>query len=336
MRISLVKPALLAIALCAMAPAAFAETITVYTAYEEDEAAAFLAKAKEAMPDIDVNLLRLSTGDLVARIISEEANPRHDVIWGMAATSIVDPRILGTLEPYAAKGIETVPAAFRDPENRWFAVTGYMAAFCVNKERIERLKLPMPTSWEDLTKPEFKGEVVMPNPASSGTGYLQISSLLQMMGPEKGWDFISRLDKNIAQYIKSGSKPCTLASQGEYAVGVSFDLRAIKDMAEGYPIQMVIPSEGAGNELEANGLVKTSQHKEAAKRFLDWTLTPEAASTYYSWKAIVTVPGGTMPQRFVDAGLPSDVSKVLFKTDFARAGQERSDIIATWQKRFER
>ncbi|KTT45908.1 iron ABC transporter substrate-binding protein [Pseudomonas oryzihabitans] len=326
----------LSLALLTFAGAALAETITVYTAYEEDEAAAFLAEAKKAMPDLDIQMLRLSTGDLVARILSEQANPRHDVIWGMAASSMVDPRISATLEPYQPKGIDAVPKQFRDPNNKWFAVTGYMAAFCVNNERLKQKGLPMPTSWKDLTAPAFKGEVVMPNPASSGTGYVQIASLLQMMGPEKGWSFLDALDKNVAQYIKSGSRPCNVASSGEYTVGLSFDLRAIKNIAEGYPITMVIPSEGAGNELETNGLVAASKHQEAAKRFLDWTVSPAAANAYYKWKAIVTIPGGEMPKNFRDAGLPADVSKVLYPVDFAKASADRAETIATWQKKYER
>jgi iron(III) transport system substrate-binding protein len=74
---------------------AWAGTITVYTSYEEDELAAFLDKMKQDLPDIEVNVLRLSTGDLGARMLAESANPQHDVIWGWAATHIVDPRILG-------------------------------------------------------------------------------------------------------------------------------------------------------------------------------------------------------------------------------------------------
>ena len=110
-------------------------------------------------------------------------------------------------------------ARFRDPDNRWFAVTGYMAAFCVNNEVLAAKDLPMPASWEDLLNPVYRGEVVMPNPASSGTGYLQIASLLQMKGEDAGWQYLDGLDENIAQYIKSGSRPCNVASEGEYAIG---------------------------------------------------------------------------------------------------------------------
>lgn len=313
-----------------------ADTITVYTAYEEDEAAAFLAEAKKALPDVEVKLLRLSTGDLAARIIAESGNPQHDVLWGFAVTSMVDPRISGGLEAYKPTGVDAIPARFRDPGDKWFAVTGYMAALCVNKERIAAKGLKMPKSWADLTDPSFKGEVVMPNPASSGTGYIQINSLLQMMGEDKGWAFLDALDKNVAQYIKSGSKPCNAASAGEYAVGASFELRAIKNIAEGFPIAMVIPSEGAGNELEANALVAGSKNKAAAKKFLDWTVSKDAANAYFNWKAIVTIPGGKMPDKFKAAGLPEDVAKVLFPVNFTAAANDRTRIIETWQKKYNR
>ncbi|HEX5079909.1 MAG TPA: ABC transporter substrate-binding protein [Geminicoccaceae bacterium] len=319
-----------------MFAAAQADEITVYTSYEEDELAAFLGAMKEDIPDLQVNVLRLSTGDLAARMLAESANPQHDVIWGWAVTYMVDPRILDMLEPYQPAGIDKVPARFRDPDGRWFAVTGYMAAFCVNNEVLERKNLPMPTSWQDLLNPAYKGEVVMPDPASSGTGYLQIASLLQMKGEEAGWQFLKDLDGNIAQYIKSGSRPCNSASQGEYAVGASFALRAIKNIIEGYPITMVIPAEGAGHELEAHGLMKTSKNKEAAKRFLDWTLSDRAVQEYYDWKEIVTIQGGAMPETFKEAGMPADVGSVMYDMDYAWSANNRDRVLERWQAEFER
>ena len=332
----LIRAATACAALAMLVVTARADEITVYTSYEEDELAAFLEAMKEDLPDLEVNVLRLSTGDLGARMLAEAQNPQHDVIWGWAVTHMVDPRILEMLEPYQPAGIEKVPERFRDPQGRWFAVTGYMAAFCVNNEVLERENLPMPTSWEDLLDPVYKGQVVMPNPASSGTGYLQIASLLQMKGEDEGWQFLEGLDQNIAQYIKSGSRPCNVASEGEYAIGASFALRAIKNIAEGYPITMVIPAEGAGHELEAHGLMKTSQNKEAAKRFLDWTLSDRAVDEYYDWKEIVTIAGGSMPQAFKDAGLPDDIGSVMYEMDYAWSAANREAILERWQRDIER
>ena len=156
---------------------------------------------------------------------------------------------------------------------------------------LKKNNLPMPTSWQDLLNPVYKGQIVMPNAASSGTGYAQVVSLLQMKGEEKGWQYLKDLDKNIAQYIKSGSRPCKAAATGEYAIGVSFAFSGVKQIMEGYPIKLVIPSEGAGFETEVSALMKTSKNKDDSKQFLDWLLTLDAAKLYGERAEMSSVPG---------------------------------------------
>lgn len=316
--------------------ASHAGTITAYTSLEEDDVRVYLESFSAAHPDITVDVLRLSTGDLGARMLAEKGNPQHDVIWGWAVTQMVDPRILEMIEPYEPKGLDKVNDVYKDAKGRWFATTGYLAGFCVNKEVLQKKGLPMPTSWQDLLNPVYKGELVMPNPASSGTGYLQISSLLQMKGEEEGWKFLEELDKNMAQYIKSGSKPCKVAAAGEYAIGASFAFSAVKQIMTGYPLALVIPSEGAGYELEASALMKTSDNKEDAKKFLDWLLTLDAAKLYGERAAMSSVPGSKPPAEVLAAGLPEDVPSVLYKMDFEWSASNKERILAEWQKKIER
>ncbi|MGH2522369.1 MAG: ABC transporter substrate-binding protein [Anaerolineales bacterium] len=318
--------------LALVAAAAQAGTITAYTALEENEIAEYIAVAKKELPDVDVKVLRLSTGDLGARLLAEAANPQHDVIWGWAITNMLDPRITALMEPYAAKGVDKLPAAYKAPDNKWFSATGYMAAFCVNTEVLKAKNLPMPTSWKDLAKPVYKGEVVMPNPVSSGTGYLQVAALLQSQGTEKGWQFLKALDGNVAQYIKSGSRPCKAARSGEYAIGASLAFAAIQSIEEGFPIKMVIPSDGAGYEIEASALMKSSKNKVDARRFLDWTLSPAAVALYGKYKEIVPITGAPRSKAAQTAGLPADLAKVLYPMDFARSAKERDSTLGAWQK----
>ena len=332
---------LLANALCIIAlwtgtNAARAGEITAYTALEEDDVKVYLDAFQKAKPGIKVNILRLSTGDLIARILAEKSNPRHDVIWGVALTQMVDPRILEMAEPYKPAGADQMKAQFRDPQNRWFATTGYFAGFCVNTEVLQKKNLPMPASWQDLLKPEYKGQIVMPNAASSGTGYLQVVSLLQMKGEEKGWQFLKDLDKNMAQYIKSGSRPCKMAATGEYAIGVSFAFSGVKQIMEGYPIKLVIPSEGAGYEIEVSMLMKTAKNKEDSKQFFDWLLTLDAAKLYGERAEMSSVPGAKATEAVLKAGLPADVSTVLYKMDFDASAKNKDRILAEWKKSIER
>jgi iron(III) transport system substrate-binding protein len=325
-----------ATALLLAGTAARAGEITVYTALEEDDVRVYLAEFAKAKPGIKVNLLRLSTGDLIARILAEKANPRHDVIWGTAVTQVSDPRVLEMLEPYRPAGIDKVKTQFKDPQNRWFATTGYFAGFCVNTEVLKKHNLPMPTSWEDLLNPAYKGQIVMPNAASSGTGYLQIVSLLQMKGEEKGWQYLKDLDRNVAQYIKSGSRPCKMAATGEYAIGLSFAFSGVKQIMEGYPIKLVIPKEGAGYEVEVSGLMKTARNKEDAKQFLDWLLTLDAAKLYGERAEMSSVPGAKATPAVLKAGLPEDVSTVLYKMDFDASAKSKDRILTEWKQKIER
>ncbi|MBR9651538.1 ABC transporter substrate-binding protein [Thalassovita aquimarina] len=318
------------------ATAATAGEITVYTALEEEEIAGYIAAAKTTMPDLEINVLRLSTGKLGARILAEADNPQADVIWGWAVTAMMDPRILDMMEPYKAKGAEVLGDAFRDPDDRWFAPIGYMGAFCVNTARLQQKGLPMPKSWKDLEDPAFEGEVLMPDPNSSGTGYLHVNAVLQSMGEDAGWAQLEAVDPNMAQYTSSGSKPCKSARVGEYTVGISLAFTAMQSIEEGYPLAMVFPEGGVGYELEASGLMASSDNKDDAKKFLDWTMSDEAIALYGQYKALITVPGVKASAVSEKAGLPADIGTVLAKVDFAKSAKNQTAVKKTWKEKLGR
>lgn len=308
-----------------------AASLTVYTALEDDEVADYMAVAKKAMPDVQFHVLRLSTGDLAARAIAEMSNPRADVIWGFAVTNMLDPRIHAALAKYEPQAAKTLADKYKGKDGTWFAATGYMNAFCINTERAKAKNLPMPTSWDDLTNPVYKGEVVMPNPASSGVGWLQVAALIQGRG-EDGWKFIGDLNKNVAQYTSSGSKPCKMARSGEYAIGLSFAFPAVQAIQEGFPLKMVIPPKWEGYELEATSILSSTKNMKDAQRFVSWTLSPEAAALYGKYKEIVTIPGVPPAERMLKAGLPQDVGSALYPINFEKSAAERAEILKRWQQ----
>lgn len=326
----------LSMAALGFAVPALADDLTVYTALEEEEIAAYVEAAQAAMPDTKINVLRLSTGKLGARLLAEAGNPQADVIWGWAVSAMMDPQIIEMLEPYAAAGAEVLPDTFRAADSKWFAPIGYMGAFCVNTARLEEKGLPMPSSWADLADPAFEGEVVMPDPNSSGTGYLHVNAVLQSMGEEAGWAQLEAVDPNMAQYTSSGSKPCKSARVGEYTVGISLAFTAMQSITEGYPLAMVFPEGGVGYELEASGLMASSDNKEAAQAFLDWTMSAEAIGLYQTYKALITVPGVDASKAAEAAGLPADISTILAEVDFVKAATQQTAVKALWKEKFGR
>jgi iron(III) transport system substrate-binding protein len=311
--------------------AAQKQTVVIYTAIENEQIAEYKKAYEKSLPNLDVKMLRLSTGDIAARFMAEKDNMQADVIWGVGATNMLQFKNAGLLEPYAPKGLERIQPLFRDKANppSWVGIDIYMSAFCFNTETGKKHNLPKPEGWADLTKPVYKGHVVMPNPNSSGTGYLSVVSILQRMGEAEGWKYLDALDKNIAEYTKSGSKPCKDSASGERAVGVSFEYVAHEMIKKGSPVEMVLPKEGSGYEIEANGLTKKGAKNPAAKQFLDWAITDESLKIVAQFFAAVSVPGFPVPE-----GLPKDVSKVVFPNDFDWSAKNRDRILAEWQKRY--
>ena len=308
--------------------------VVVYTALEEDETADYLEIAKKELPDLNIKWVRYSTGELAAKIIAEKDNPQADLIWGTAVTAVAGLKDL--LEPYKPQGYDKIPAEFKDPDGYWTAIDMYVAAFCVNTDRLAKKGLDMPKSWEDLTKPEYKGEVIMPNPGSSGTGYLQVSSILLWKGIKNGsndgWEFLQKLHKNIVEYTNSGSAPAKIASKGEIAVGASFGYRVAKQKASGYPVELVFPAEGSGYELEVDALLKNAKHPEAAKKFLDWAITKHAMEGYSKYKLMVTLPGVESQS---EIPLPASKDVNLFPMDFNWAAKNKSAVVDKWTSLFQ-
>jgi len=325
---------LAALCLCAVALGAChrRQRLVVYTAAEADQVPAYAASFKKAHPEIELLWVRDSTGVVTAKLIAERKAPHADVVFALAATSMIELDRLGLLEPYAAKGVERLSPRFRDGQSppHWTGEALWSVAVCVNTIEARKHGLPMPESWEDLTRPVYRGMISMPDPASSGTGLLAVGSWLQMFGEAKGWDFMDRLDRNIAEYAHSGSKPCKDAERGEIPIGISIDFRAAQAKAQGLPIEVVIPREGLGWDLEATGLVKGAHDPEAAREFVDWAMSPEAMRLYAYNLALVADPSVSSPP----PGLPPDYAAHLAPIDLRWTAAHRDQIIADWTRRY--
>jgi iron(III) transport system substrate-binding protein len=307
--------------------------LTVYTALEADLLDTYGKAFNEAHPDIKINWVRDSTGTITAKLLAEKENPRADVVWGLAGTSLLKMKNEGMLQSYSPVQVEKLDEKFRDNSENpaWVGMDAWVAAICFNTVEAEKHNLPKPTSWKDLTKPEYKGHVIMPNPNSSGTGFLDVSSWLQTFGEEEGWKFMDGLHQNISRYTHSGSKPCKLAASGETAIGISFAYRGAKLIKKGAPLELVIPSEGIGWEIEATAILNTTKKMEAAKKLVDWSITKTANELYNNGYAVVAYPGVAKPVEH----FPAEVSEKMIKNDFEWAAKNRDKILAEWQKRYD-
>jgi len=307
--------------------------LLVYTALEADQIQAYKKSFEAQNPTIELKIVRDSTGIITAKLLAEKSNPQADVVWGLAATSLMLLDKEGMLAPYAPKGLEKVKASMRDPRTTpsWVGMDVWSSAICFNTAEAGKKNLPKPASWQDLTNPAYKGQVTMPHPASSGTGYLMVSAWLQLMGEQKGWAYMDALHQNIGVYTHSGSKPCRQAGAGEYAVGLSFEYRANKTKKDGAPIDIVLPKEGLGWDMEATGIMKSTKKMAAARALADWSVSQEANQLYAQNFAVVAIPGIQQKLEFIQG----DIEKMLIKNDFAMAAANREKVLAEWSRRYE-
>lgn len=307
-------------------------TLNVYTALETDQLKAYQESFNKSYPDIEIKWTRDSTGIVTAKLLAEKNKPVADVIMGVAASSMVVFDHEGMLQPYAPANIKAINPRFTSgaANPSWVGMDVWGAAICYNAVEAAKQGLPRIENWKDLLKPEFKGKVVMPNPNSSGTGFLDVTAWLQMFGEKGGWDYMDKLHENVAVYTHSGSKPCVMAGAGEFPVGISFEYRANTVRAKGAPIDVVFPSEGLGWDIEAIAIVKETPRMDAAKKLADWASTREANELYAKNFAVVAISGITTRLKHV----PSDYEKRLVKNDFQWMGKNRDAILTEWQKRY--
>lgn len=312
-------------------------TLTVYTALETDQIKAYEGGFYRANPNIELKWVRDSTGVITAKLLAEKANPQADVVMGVAASSLALLDSNGMLTPYAPINLDAIMSVYRDKKNPpdWWGMDVWGATICFNTVEAQKKGIPKPETWKDLTKPIYKGQIVMPNPASSGTGYFDVTAWLTLWGDDNGkgggWKYMDALHQNIAQYTHSGSKPCNMAASGEYVMGISFEYRANANKAKGAPIDLVFPKEGLGWDLEAFGIMKGTKNLDAAKKLADWASSKDAMQLYGKNFAITAQPGVASPL----ANIPADYEKRLVKMDFKSAADNRERVLAEWNKRYD-
>ena len=169
------------------------------------------------------------------------------------------------------------------------------------------------------------------NPNSSGTGYLDVASWLQLFGEDGGWQFMDDLHKNIVWYTHSGSKPCRQAAAGEATIGVSFMFRGAKLKGKGAPIDIILPSEGVGWDMEASMIMKGTKNLDAAKKLMDFSVSKEANAMYNVNYAVLAYPGVAKAVKHMPAGLLD----AMIDNDFEFAANNRKRILKEWQSRYD-
>lgn len=285
--------------------------------------------------DIEVNMVRMSSGEAYAKIRAEARNPKTDLWWA------------GTGDPHLQAASEGLTAEYKSPmldqlqdwarsqaESSGFRTVGVYAGalgWGYNTDIFKQKGFKEPVCWADLLAPELKGEIQIANPNSSGTAYTALASLVQIMGEEKAFEYLKALNGNISQYTKSGSAPVKAAARGETGLGIVFMHDAVAQTAEGFPVKSIAPCEGTGYEIGSMSIVKGARNLDSAKAWYDWSLKPEVQSRMKDAKSFQLPSNKT-------AEIPKEAPKFedikLIDYDFKTYGDpaKRKALLERWDR----
>jgi iron(III) transport system substrate-binding protein len=328
---SIVVPAALLFAVPAQADG----NLTVYCSVQEEWCQLMVNEFQKAT-GITVAMTRKSSGETYAQVKAEAANPKGDIWWGGTGDPHLQAAEEGLTEAYESPALSQLhPWALDQHKTGQGRTVGvYLGAlgFGYNTELLAQKQLPAPACWADLIKPEYKGEVQVANPNSSGTAYTFLATLVQLWGEEEAFKYLASLNENVNQYTKSGAAPAQAAARGETLIGIAFQHDVVTPtITSNAPLKNVSPCEGTGFEIGSMSIIKGAANLENAKKWYDWALTPEAqklgaaANSYQS-------PSNK------DAPVPEQAPKMadikLIQYDFAKYGssEERKRLLGRWDK----
>jgi iron(III) transport system substrate-binding protein len=319
----------LALTVAAVRPAAAADTINVYTAWPESLSQPIF-KAYTAKTGVQINFLRLSTGELVARATAEKNNPRADVIWGAPGDGFAAAKAAGLLEPYKPPTWDRVPAELKDPEAYYIGVSKNTLLFMSNAKLLKEKGLKPPASWADLLDPAYKGQIQTADARTSGTALTRILSIYYAFGrdEEKAIDYQKKLHRNVQAYTKSGGGCTVPTALGQAMVCVAHMPDAMEAKKKGYDMVTTFPREGVAAVIEAVALVKGAKNRELATKLIDWTFTKEMQDLLDK-NEVYMLP--TMPEGSVHATVQAMMKEArLLPVDLEWVGKNRKRLVERW------
>lgn len=301
------------------APAATGDTeLVIYSAASEAEAQAITQAFNKLYPEIKVTIIRAGSGDLVTRVKTEWPKPEGDVLLLMASENL--DQIYDMLEPYKSANHDSIDKENRDQKSatpKYYGTSMPLQAIMYNTN-IYKNPADAPKSWKDLANPKYKGEIVLANPASSGSAYAQLYQMYTLYG----MDYVKDVAKNSTYVASSTAGPDSVA-RGEYGITVTGEANIANKIAAGDPVAYVLPEEGTGRRIEGSAILANAKHPDAAKKFIDFMTSKEAFQIVRdecNRRAVSTeVPG--------PKGLPALSEMKFYVYDAQDAAAKKKDLV---------
>lgn len=298
--------------------AAYAETLTLYTSQPDADAAKTVEAFRKVNPDIDVQVYRSGTSDIMSKLAAEFAAgaPQPDVLFIADAVSMEGLKKDGRLKAYDKANVEGFEPDSYDPDKTYFGSKLITTGIAYNTGAAVK-----PEHWSDLGKPEYKGQIVMPSPLYSGAAAFLLSGFVA--NPDLGWGYFDKLKENEIVSVRGNGAVLKSIASGEKPYGVLVDFMALNAKAKGSPIEFVFPAEGVPAVTEPVAIMSTAKNVAGAEKFVDFILSDDGQKLaleqgYLPAKSSVGRPSW-LPEGVTIKLMPIKTQEVLQKTDGDKA-----------------
>ncbi|HIW21320.1 MAG TPA: ABC transporter substrate-binding protein [Candidatus Dorea intestinavium] len=301
-------------------------TLKVVTTSEEYQPL-FDKYTEEVGPKVE--FISMSSGEVLSKLKAEGGTPAADLWFGGGIDAFMDAKANDLLEQVDFAASKDLAPEYKDSDNYYFSKGLTVVGFIVNEDILKEKGLEEPKSWDDLTDPQYKGEILMSNPAISGTNYAVVNALLQEKGEEAGWKYFEDLNENVAYYSKRGSDPSTKVAAGEVAIGITYLDGTLDELEESANVKVIYPSDGMPYVPEGVAAFANADNTKAAKAFIEWFFSDDENQVML---AGIDKKNTTLLVKPELKGLELDFDQAqLMKEDLSLFGSQRDTILEKWE-----
>lgn len=275
-----------------------------------------------------VEFISMSSGEVLSKLKAEGGTPAADLWFGGGIDAFMDAKENGLLEQVNFDEAAGIASEYKDADNYWFSKGVTVVGFITNDDILEEKGLEAPQSWNDLIKPEYKGEILMSNPVVSGTNYAVVNAILQTKGEEAGWEYFKALNENVDYYSKRGADPSTKTAAGEVEIGITYIDGTLEELKETNNVSIIYPTDGMPYVPEGVAAFANAENTEAAKAFIEWLFSDDENMKML---AEIDKKNTVLLVKPDIEGLELDFEQdMLMEEDLSLFGKERETILEKW------